>query len=403
MVWPSTSRNADFLIAVRNSFLLFPCLFALAACSQGRLDQAYPASGLLAGETFTAKLDSPIARYYLEDYPDVHPDGWYEKIAEFESRLSDEGLSQALLGEVTRATDSVDLAALMFARHIRAGEGNRHWQACVTEASQGLRSADDLRDLLIFNAADNYKILFAPGWLYEDNAQTEADFARTRASLDHTPLEYHFVPTPQDGSVESNAEMLADAIRDYQGTDLNLIVVSASKSAAEVHWALGTLLTPEEGEAVVAWVNAGGVLGGTPLADQWTRFPRNLMARLVFLRYGWNWNSLHSLRTDRSRERLEKARLPENLPVINYVAVPMTTQVSEGARGRHRFLARYGPNDGLAPLMYTKVAGQISLVESGADHYFLTVDIGTRTLAMTEAVLAFLEGEDCGGGRLPRP
>ncbi|MDQ2068875.1 hypothetical protein [Natronospira bacteriovora] len=383
-------RNVDLRLTG-----LLPLFFLLLGCGHTAQPDQVPTRGQLSDQDIMVPLDREIARYYVEDYPAEHPEGWHERLQSYDEIIGSGRMDQRFLADVAERYDSVDLAALMFMRHVFEDQTNREWQACLGRVSRDLRLGDRNNLPSLEPDANDWKVVFMPGWLYKDHAHTEADFSRTRRALDSIGFPYRFVETPQDGTVEENAQVLADVLREYDGRAQQLILVSASKSAAEVHWALGHLLEPEETEAVAAWINAGGVIGGTPLADHWSRFPRNLFARSVFLWKGWSFASLKSLRTEDSQARLEQARLPDHVLVVNYVAVPMGYQVSQAARNRYQLLSRQGPSDGLAPLWHSKMPGGVTLVELGADHYFLTVDISNRTLALTEMVLAWLASGQC--------
>lgn len=368
----------------------------LAGCASGRVSPGgVPASGEIAGRSFSAPVDAEIARYFLEDYPAPHPEGWHAELAAVEVLDPGGAVADGALAEVARRFGSTDLAALLFIDRVHARERNRAFAACVAALTAAMQRARPHPRALLGERAAAFTVLLAPGWLYRSNPQTEADFARTRRALERIGLPYRFVPLREDGTVAANASRLAEAVRALRGPGRPVIVVSASKSAAEVALALGRLLQPGETRHVAAWINAGGVIHGTPLADLWTRFPRNLLARLAFLRFGWQYASLLDLRTDRSAARMQRVELPGHLLVVNYVAVPMAAQVSPGARDRYRLLSRFGPNDGLAPLANTLVAGGITLIEPGADHYFLGVDVEQRTLAMALAVQRHLRGQRC--------
>jgi hypothetical protein len=67
--------------------------------------------------------------------------------------------------------------------------------------------------------------------------------------------------------VETNAGLVAAAIRARADTGRRLILMSASKSAPEVAMAL-TQLGDEATRHVAAWINAVGALQGTPLTDE---------------------------------------------------------------------------------------------------------------------------------------
>jgi len=353
------------------------------------------ASGQVAGHSFAARVDSEIARYYLEDFPASHPDGWHDELSDIITRLPDGVVPNDALADIVRNYGSTDLAALVFIEKVYALEKNREFAECFATMNRELKDSKvELHNLFAKNPPE-LKILFAPGWLYKSNPETEADFARTRRSLDYIGIPYQFVPLQEDGTVADNAQLLAEAIRETRDDVRPVIVVSASKSASEVALALGSILRPEETKGVYAWINVGGVIDGTPLADHWTSFPHNLFARLAFLFNGWQYASLVDLRMDRSAERLADIQLPAHLVVVNYLAVPMGSQVSAGARKRYRLLSRFGPSDGLAPLASTSVSGGITIVELGADHYFLTVDISLRALALTRVVQRYLAGQAC--------
>src|SRR5688572_32792496 len=77
----------------------------------------------------------------------------------------------------------------------------------------------------------------------------------------------HFVETVEDGAIEANAEIVAAAIRSRANNGRRLIVVSVSKSGAEVATAL-TRLGASGTSEVAAWVNIAGTLQGSPLADE---------------------------------------------------------------------------------------------------------------------------------------
>ena len=100
--------------------------------------------------------------------------------------------------------------------------------------------------------------------------------AAPRAALEKVGLTCHFVETQDDGAVETNADIVAGAIRAGFPSDRRLIILSASKSGPEVALALTRLETAEI-RHVAAWINVAGVLQGTPLAD------KHLFQELEFL------------------------------------------------------------------------------------------------------------------------
>jgi len=372
------------------------CLLTLAACAGAPEGNGIRATGEVGGRPFSAELDAEIARYYVEDFPEAHPENWHEALARLERQLGPGVPETQRLAKIARRHDSTDLAALLFIDAVYRHPRNRRFAACMRRMENNRHTpGSDAREALAA-VRERFIVVLAPGWLYRDQATTEADFERTRGVLDAAGIEHVFVATRQDGTVEANARTLAERIAALDPGARRIVLVSASKSGAEVHLAMGRLLEAADRDKVAAWINVGGLLHGTPLADHWTGFPHNLAARALMAWQGWSWASLRSLRTQPGRARLAAAELPRDLLVINYIGVPMGSQLTHGAHARYRRLAaEYGPNDGATPLAHAAVEGGITVTEPGVDHYFLRTDIGRRTLAMTAAIQRHLAGRAC--------
>ena len=279
---------------------------------------------------------------------------------------------------------SVDFAALAFARAIGADAGSRVVQAAFERFLQaGLeRSAAALRRPRAFP----YTVLFAPSWLYRSHPKTGSDFARQRRLLDRLGIPNRLITSGESDSVEDNAAAIAAAVRAARSDNDPVIVVSASKSGAEAALALSRLLTPEETTGVAAWVNIAGALHGTPLADAALRPPASWMARTIFWINGWNWAGLASMATEPSRRRLEGARLPEAITVVNVIAVPVSGSVGATVYGGYRVLLSDGPNDGVVLLANTVWPSGVNVVALGADHLFNRSRVDAYMLAMLRAV-----------------
>jgi len=279
---------------------------------------------------------------------------------------------------------SVDFAALAFARAIGADAGSRVVQAAFERFLQaGLeRSAAALRRPRAFP----YTVLFAPSWLYRSHPETGSDFARQRRLLDRLGIPNRLITSGESDSVEDNAAAIAAAVRAARSDNDRVMLVSASKSGAEAALALSRLLTPEETTGVAAWVNIAGALHGTPLADAALRPPASWMARTIFWINGWNWSGLASMATEPSRRRLEGARLPEAITVVNVIAVPVSGSVGATVYGGYRVLLSDGPNDGVVLLANTVWPSGVNLVALGADHLFRRSREDAYMLATLRAV-----------------
>src|SRR5207249_5897437 len=212
--------------------------------------------------------------------------------------------------------------------------------------------------------------LFAPSWLYRSHPETGADFAHQRLLLDRLGLANRLIVTGESASIEDNAAAIAAALRAARPEDGSLILVTASKSGAEAALALSRLLAPEDTARVVAWVNIVGALGGTPLADSALRPPISWLVRCVFWLNGWDWAGLTSMATRPSRDRLDGARLPESITVVNVVAVPLSGSVGATVWWGYRLLRPHGPNDGVVLLADAVWPGGVNIVAIGPDHLF---------------------------------
>jgi len=313
----------------------------------------------------------------------VEPDPHRADVVEERDPEANRLLDQKRLRELGLEV-SVDFAALAFARAVGADAGSRAVQAAFERFLQaGLeRSAAALRRPRAFP----YTVLFAPSWLYRSHPQTGSDFARQRRLLDRLGIPNRLITSGESDSVEDNAAAIAAAVRASRRDNESVMLVSASKSGAEAALALSRLLTPEETTGVAAWVNVAGALHGTPLADAALRPPASWMARTICWINGWNWAGLASMATEPSRRRLEGARLPEAITVVNVIAVPVSGSVGATVYGGYRILLSDGPNDGVVLLANTVWPSGVNLVALGADHLFNRSREDAYILALLRAV-----------------
>ena len=90
--------------------------------------------------------------------------------------------------------------------------------------------------------------------------------------------------------------------------------------------------------------------------------------------------------TGPSRKRLEDARLPESVAVVNVVAVPVSGSVSSTVAQCYRILLGHGPNDGVVLLADTIWPGGANIVVLGADHLFAAHRGDAHGLALMRVV-----------------
>lgn len=341
----------------------------------GCATERFPARGVVAGQTVATTVDSAQAQALVTGAP---------------PRLGALPAPADRAGWQMLATEtSVDTAALLLGATIAANPVNACWRERYEAELAALR-AGRWPDL----ATEDLLVLAVPGWMYRRNPETGADLARPRAVLAQLGVASELVATVENGSVEENAAILAAAVRRHAAAGRTLILLSASKGGAEVAEALGNLLAPEAARAVRAWVNVGGLLRGTPLADLATTWPMSWLAAGYF---AWRdqppGESVASLRTDRSAARLARQRPPDGLRIVNFVGIPLSGHIGPHARFGYGRLSAFGPNDALTPIADILAHGGVTIAELGLDHYFADPEIDLKTAALALAVLDHVRGE----------
>jgi hypothetical protein len=349
---------------------------------------AFPVKAEFAGRVLQTTVDSEIAQYYLEHY-----------LQDRRIRAPLDERIHALLGQASAAPPdrdslktlaqraSPDFAALYFAQAVLAEPCNRAAQQFFDREAARLAPASRGAALATLRAhADRYALLFVPGWVYRSEPGNGADLPATRAALSRAGFETRLVEIAESGTIEANAETVAQAIRRHARGDKRLIVVSASSGGPSTALALGERLRAEETGALAAWVNVGGLLQGSALVDHAQRWPARWLTRTLMFFKGWDFASVRSMATAVSRARYARLRLPP-LPVVNYLGVPMSGDVSDRARSGYRELLPEGPNDGLTLLPDALVARAVTVLELGRDHYLTDPRIEEKSLALAALVI----------------
>lgn len=368
-----------------GSLKFITCLSALlflTACA------GLPVRGSVGGQTIETRVDSEVARYYLASYLagkrnnpalDKRIDRLYQNA---NHDLPDRS-------ELKRLSDdfSLDFAALYLADRIAHTPVNRRFRNAFDQAHAYTRKALPEGRVRLPAAAAGYELVFVPGYLYKRVSATGADFAASRAALKRVKLTHSFVEIDEDGAIEANADLVVAAIRARAQNGRRLIVVSASKSGAEVALAL-TKLGPTETRHVAAWINTVGALQGTPLAD------KELLPELEDQIGQVDIAGVESLTTKRSRQRFNSFRVPQHVLVVNYIGIPLTGSVSYLARMGFLPLKNYGPNDGITLLSDSIFPGGVTLVELGRDHFLLHDQMDVTTVSLAITVIRWLGNDD---------
>ncbi|MFQ5995632.1 MAG: hypothetical protein ACE5K1_11125 [Acidiferrobacterales bacterium] len=232
---------------------------------------------------------------------------------------------------------------------------------------------------------------FVPGYAYEKDPTTGADFARQRRLLDHAGLQTVLIETDGLANVEDNARVVAEQIMRLAQRHRPIVLVSTSKAGAEVALALGRELTPQESRSVVAWISVGGILRGSPYADWVSKWPRNWAAGLVFWSQGLKPKVISNLTTTQRRPVFESLSFPDHILMVQWVGAPLSGHIKKYARHRYKVIKKIGPNDGLTLLADEIIPGGVVITAVGLDHYYRDPEIDLKTFALANVVLEELE------------
>jgi hypothetical protein len=347
--------------------------------------------GEIEGRPIDTTVDAPIARYYLEHHlsgrrlePDLD-----RRISEALAELPAEPGREAF--RELSAELSVDTATLHLIERLASAPANARMAALFRRELARIRALRDARGGRLeacMRAFELPVLLFAPGWFYRSNPGTGADFARQRALFERLGVATSLIPVIENGTVEHNATIIADAIQRLDQAGQPAILVSASKGGPEVAHALGHVLEPDATGTVQAWINVGGLLRGALLADWASAWPQRWLTALYYWHQGLDpADSIASLTTERSRARFAQQTIPEHVLIVNFVGVPLSGQISPGAEFGYARTRPIGPNDGLTAILDELAHGGPAILQVGLDHYYRDPELDLKTLALALTVM----------------
>lgn len=374
---------------LRFTLAAYP-LLALLGCAEPRALLLTPDDP--DGSRLAAAVDSPEAHALLVEIlrtePSANPTATMTVETPAMPSADEDAPTQTELNALGRSV-SMDFAALRFAQTLLADEPSQPVQALFARAvAEGAAASEKL---LRRPGAFPYTVLFAPGWLYEQHPHSGADFGAQRALLTRLGIANRLIPTAESGSVETNALTIAAAVRDGAARGETLLLVGASKAAAEIAYALSTLLTPAETRHVAGWLNASAALGGTPLADWATQAPLSWAVQMWARFADLSLDGVLALRQAPSRARLAHAAIPDSVAVVNVVAVPVSGTLNKTMRGGYWIMRNRGPTDGVVPIGDTLWPTGVHLVALGADHLLRDFRDDAKGLALLRST-AFAVG-----------
>lgn len=273
-------------------------------------------------------------------------------------------LTRELLQKITVETKDVDKAAALYYSRAMREPANR-------ELVQYL---DRMEVVLAGKKPDfskkNLMLAMAPGMFYKDNPQIGADGRDLRNMALELGMKEAVIPVEQTGTVEENARIICDFVQ-KQTEVKGIIIASVSKGSGDFKRAIQMCGTEPYFKKVRGWFNIAGISRGSRLmTDIDNTWQYKMEARGYFCWNGYNWDGFMSMRAGEGAPLETDLKIPDNLLVVNVVAVPVFRMVTDRARPFYEYLVRYGPNDGMTLLADSAIPGGLVYPSWRNDHYF---------------------------------
>ncbi len=231
------------------------------------------------------------------------------------------------------------------------------------------------------------RLVIVPGALYIERPKLGADGRLVREVAARQGLESDLIAVASFGSLAHNAGIIRTWLEQHSGAPI--ILVSLSKGGADIKKALAAPDAATLFQNVIAWVNVGGVLNGSLMAN-WVLASR---ARTWFFRWKFkrqqrDFQFITNLQRGPGQPLDFPLSLPPGMKMLSLVGFPLQRHMTTGfSRFCHRTLAAQGPSDGTTSLVdVLDWPGEIYPVW-GADHYFQPAD---RARELVTAVLQYL-------------
>ena len=378
------------IIRIFSSFILLLLFLGSSGCSSL---PKYPVHSQLLGETINTTVDSDFARYYLDTYLQgkrLKPE--YDQ--QIDKIYKTQGNSLPTRDELKKISTefSVDFASLFFSDKLMQQEKNIQAQKIFFK----YLTTDKSHLYSTLAHFSSYRVLFVPGWNYIDNGYlTGSDLALPRQLISDLGVENHLVLTPSNGSVEASAKAISAAILKYSKLNKKIILVGASAAGPAIHLTLGEMLSKKSLSSVVAWINLGGILQGSPLVDYFEQWPQKALMNMVLWYKGWEHDDVLSMSVKNSRKRFKRLQLAPDLIVFNYLALSLSGNLSHLSTSKYPLIKSEGPNDGLTLLTDVIAPDSYTLISVNSDHYFgEDPQINDKTVAVLKTVIHYLENKE---------
>jgi hypothetical protein len=274
------------------------------------------------------------------------------------------------LREIAAETGSVDRAAAVFYHRAATADRNERFLRYVERVEKQFARQEapppvDTEDVLF---------VFVPGMFYEDIEIRGLEGEPLLEAARKLGIASAVVPLAQTGTIEDNAGRIAAFLRREAERYRRIIVASASKGSADFAVMLHRYDQSPFVEKIHTWLNVGGILEPSVLADTieerwWLR----ARAKAFHWINGYEYDGFRSMSSSvngRPGVLAGELRIPDHIEVISVVGVPLSEHVTNTTRPFYRVLRDFGPNDGFLLLGRSRLADEVLYPAWRNDHYF---------------------------------
>lgn len=364
-----------------TKFILIISVFMSLSCESV---SEIPAKGFVGPYEVETTVDHEIAKIYLADIANES-----KRTKVYEAMIRQIELTyEKIIPDVSQLKSiseetSVDFATIFYCRKLLDQLKNRWIQKKFITYLNSVRTGQHHHDKY-----SNLSVILVPGFDYvATGSQTGADLSVPRRILSDSGVEVHFANINPLGTVAENALFVSQMILDIKHSK-DLIIAGPSSAGPAIHLALSNLLSSEESKQVKAWLNLGGIIGGSAVLEWIDSGFSSLIWSLILWHQGWRAESFDGLKTSVAKSRLNRFRLPVHIKVVNYLGLSLSGQISEYGKDKYLIMRSMGPNDGLALLPDMVYDDGYTILAPESDHFFARDPmIDLKTLALLDVMV----------------
>jgi hypothetical protein len=230
----------------------------------------------------------------------------------------------------------------------------------------------------------------APGAFHREFPHTGADGRLLRDVAEKLGYRTALIPVSSTATLTEAAQSIHAWLN--QQMNEKIVLASVSKGGADVKVALQLPGASDRFSNVVAWINVGGMLDGSPMVN-WLlhRKLRTAFFRALFWWRGYNFRVISDLRYGSQTLLADALNLPPHIRLINVIGFPLTNHMSNHlSRKFRKRIAHLGPNDGGVMLADACRWPGLLYPVWGADHYMRP---SWELRSLVRALLEFLRIE----------